>query len=201
MRRLRTTALLIFVAALFSSAAPAQAQAPKISVRLDPGTTEIHWSLGGSAHTTHGTFKLKGGLVSFDPVTGAAEGELLVDLATGESGNKDRDARMQNEVLQSNKYPEAFYHPTKIIGALKPGATQVISAEGNFNIHGADHSLKLDIQVKVDGDQATATAHFTVPYVAWGMKDPSVFVLRVDKTVDVDVVARGTVEGLSPKPK
>ena len=74
-----------------------------------------------------------------------------------------------------------------------------MNAEGSFNIHGADHPLKLDIQVKLDGNQATATTHFSVPYVAWGMKDPSNFVLRVGKEVDIDIVAHGTVEGLSAK--
>ena len=74
-----------------------------------------------------------------------------------------------------------------------------MTAEGVFNIHGADHPLKLEIQVKVDGNQATATAHFSVPYVAWGMKDPSSFVLRVGKEVAIDVVAHGTVEGLVSK--
>ncbi len=170
----------------------AQAQAPKVTVHLDPATTEIHWTLDGNAHTTHGTFKLKGGMVSFDPATGAADGELLVDLATGTSGNKDRDAKMQSEVLQSDKYPDAFFHPARITGALKPG-TQTLAAEGSFNIHGADHPLTLQIEVKLDGDQATATTHFAIPYVAWGMKDPSVFLLRVGKEVEVDVVAHGTV--------
>ena len=176
----------------------AQSQNQKITVHLDPATTEIHWTLGGSTHTTHGTFKLKGGLVTFDPGTGAAEGELLVDLKTGESGSKDRDTKMQSEVLQSDKYPEAFYHPTKITGGLKPGI-QSLSTEGTFNIHGADHPLQLEIQVNLEGDKATATTHFTVPYVAWGMKDPSVFVLRVEKTVNVEVVAHGTVEHATAK--
>jgi polyisoprenoid-binding protein YceI len=168
-------------------------------MHLDPAATEIHWTLGGSAHTTHGTFQLKGGMVSFDPATGAAEGELVVDLATGESGNKDRDAKMQTGVLQSDKYPEAFFHPSKITGAVKPGTTQTVTAEGTFNIHGADHPLTLQINVKLDGNQATATTHFAIPYVAWGMKDPSAFVLRVDKEVAVDVTAHGRVDIPAPK--
>jgi polyisoprenoid-binding protein YceI len=174
-------------------AAFAQAQAPKVSVHLDPAATEIHWTLNGNTHTTHGTFKLKGGVVNFDPATGVADGELLVDLTTGASGNQDRDARMQTEVLQSDKYPEAFFHPTKISGSLKAGATQTLTAEGSFNIHGADHPLTLQIEVKLDGDQATATTHFAIPYVAWGMKDPGNMLLRVGKEVDIDLVARATV--------
>jgi polyisoprenoid-binding protein YceI len=184
-------------AILFSGAA--QAQNAKVAVQLDPATTAIHWTLSGSAHTTHGTFRLKSGQLVFDPVTGAATGELLVDLATGESGNESRDAKMQSEVLESNKYPEAFFHPTRITGALKSGATQSMTAAGTFNIHGADHPLKLEIQVKLDGNRATATTHFSVPYVAWGMKDPSNFLLRVGKEVDVDIVAQGSVDGLASK--
>jgi polyisoprenoid-binding protein YceI len=183
----------------FLAAPLAHTQGQRVTVHFDSATTEIHWKLAGNAHDTHGTFRLKGGQVTFDPATGVAAGELLVDLATGESGNPSRDSKMQTDVLESNKYPEAFFHPTKISGDVKTGTTETVSAEGAFNIHGADHPLKLDIQVKIEGDQATATTHFSVPYVAWGMKDPSNFLLRVGKAVDVDIVAHGTVDGVSAK--
>jgi polyisoprenoid-binding protein YceI len=179
--------------------APANAQSPAIAVHLDPASTEIHWTLNGNSHNTHGTFRLKGGLIGYDPTTGVASGELLVDLTTGESGNAERDAKMKNVVLESGKYPEAFFKPTKISGTLKPGEMQTVNVEGTFNIHGADHPLSLKIDVKLDGNQATATTHFTVPYEAWGMKDPSVFVLRVAKEVQVDITAHGTVDGPLPK--
>ncbi len=45
----------------------------------------------------------------------------------------------------------------------------------------------------MQNDLVTATAKFSVPYVAWGMKDPSNLVLRVDKIVDVDVTLAGTL--------
>ncbi len=168
-------------------------------MNLDPAASEIRWKLTGNAHDTHGTFRLKGGQLTFDPATGEAQGELLVDLVTGKSGDASRDSKMQTDVLESAKYPQAIFHPTKITGAVKSGATETVTAEGTFTIHGADHPLKVEIQVKVDGSRATATTHFSVPYVAWGMKDPSTFLLRVGKEVNVDVVAQGTIDGLTAK--
>jgi polyisoprenoid-binding protein YceI len=193
----RSLCAAVLLTVLFTAAA--RAQSPKVTVNLEPAASEIRWKLTGNAHDTHGTFRLKGGQVTFDPATGEAQGEVLVDLASGKSGDRSRDSKMQSDVLESAKYPQASFHPTKITGAVKAGATQTVTVDGTFTIHGADHPLKLEIQVKVDGSRATATTHFSVPYVAWGMKDPSNFLLHVGKDVAVDVVAQGTIEGLTAK--
>ena len=68
--------------------------------------------------------------------------------------------------------------------------------DGTFNIHGTDHALRMGVKVQTNGDKIIATTHFVVPFVDWGMKDPSNFVLKVGKQVDVDVVAHGTIEGM-----
>jgi polyisoprenoid-binding protein YceI len=172
----------------------AQAQNRSIRVVLDPAQTEIHWRLTG-LHPVHGTFKLKSGEFLFNPKTGTAEGEILVDATTGESGNAARDKRMQDEVLESNRYPAIFYHPTEIKGPFKAGeGTQDLTAEGTFNIHGADHPLELPLKVQISADTATATTRFTVPYVEWGMKNPSRLLLRVSKQVEIEVSAKGTIK-------
>jgi polyisoprenoid-binding protein YceI len=172
----------------------AQAQNRSIRVVLDPAQTEIHWKLSG-LHPVHGTFKLKSGEFLFNPKTGTAEGEILVDATTGESGNAARDKRMQDEVLESNRYPAIFYHPTEIKGPFKAGeGTQDLTAEGTFNIHGADHPLELPLKVQITADTATATTRFTVPYVEWGMKNPSRLLRRVSKQVEIEVTAKGTIK-------
>ncbi len=197
MRRIRIRNRYACAAVLFAAMSlEARAQAQMVTVHLDPAQSEVHWTLSDVTHTVKGTFKLKGGMVAFDPKTGAANGELLVDVETGESGNHTRDEKMKKDVLESKKYPAAFFHPTRITGELKPGTTQELAAEGTFNIHGADHPLTLKLAVQVNGTAVRAKTHFVVPYVAWGMKDPSVLVFRVGKQVDMDVTARGTVEGL-----
>ena len=165
-----------------------------MKVVLDPAQTEIHWKLSG-LHPVHGTFKLKSGEFLFNPKTGLAEGEILVDATTGESGDAARDKRMQNEVLESNRYPAIFYHPTEIKGPFKAGeGTQDLTGEGTFNIHGADHPLELPLKVQISADTVTATTRFTVPYVEWGMKNPSKFLLRVGKQVEIEVSAKGTIK-------
>jgi polyisoprenoid-binding protein YceI len=176
--------------------AEAQSPATKVTVHLDTEKTEIHWTLHTTLHTVQGSFRLKGGIMTFDPKSGAAQGEFLVDVGSGESGDETRDEKMQSEVLESRKYPEAFFHPVKVSGVLKPGGTANLTVEGTLNLHGADHPLTLQTAVQMNGSDAVATTHFIIPYAAWGMKDESRLLLRVDKEVSVDVMARGTVDGI-----
>lgn len=194
---------LLLIAVFTVTVQPSQAQSPshdgaaqKVTVHLDPAATEIHWTLADPLHTVHGTFALKGGLITFDPKTGTAQGEVLVDAASGESGSHGRDARMQKDVLESTKFPQAIFHPEKVTGPMRSGILQNVTVQGTFTIHGSDHPLQLAIGVQITGKDVVATTHFVVPYVAWGMKDPSNFMLHVEKQVDVDVVAKGTIDGL-----
>ena len=186
--------LIVFGLALLAlSPCVAQPADRAVTVHLDPAQTKIEWTLGDVLHTVHGTFQLKGGMVTFDPATGVAQGEVLVDASSGESGDKTRDGKMQKNVLESQKYPEIIFHPAKVTGEYKPGMAEDISVAGTFTIHGADHPLTLKVHVQPQGSELTMTAQFDVPYVAWGMKDPSTFVLRVSKEVAIDVTAHGTV--------
>ena len=182
------------LAALLSLSSLAPGQNHGMKVVLDPAETVIRWKLSGGLHDTHGTFKLKSGEFFFNPKTGVAEGEILVDATTGESGDATRDKRMQQDVLESNRYPAIFFHPTQLKGEFKETADlQDLVGQGTFNIHGADHPMDLPLKVQVASGAVTATTQFTVPYVAWGMKNPSKFLLHVGKQVEIEVTAKGTI--------
>jgi len=150
-----------------------------VFLELDPSKTEVQFTLHDVLHTVHGTFKLKKGSIHWDPDSGKASGEIIVDVTSGASGSDARDHRMHKEILESQRYPEATFTPDRVDGKF--------DVHGVFKIHGGDHELTLHFQVDRTGDQYTASTHFTIPYVQWGMKDPSNFLLKVDKTVEMDI--------------
>lgn len=162
------------------------AQGAEIAANLDPAQTEIHWTLGGSLHTVHGKFNLKNGQIRFDDATGKARGEIVIDAKSGESGNGSRDKRMHKEVLETDKYPDAVFKADKVTGQFQEGESR-LQIHGVFRIHGEDHELTMPAVVTRKGDVATVTLHFNIPYVQWGMKDPSNFLLKVDKVVGMDI--------------
>jgi hypothetical protein len=52
------------------------------------------------------------------------------------------------------------------------------------------------VEVEAAHGQYIATLHFVVPYVEWGMKNPSTFILRVSDKVNITVRTVAKVAGL-----
>lgn len=165
--------------------------AQSIQVTLDPAQTTISWTLSATMHTVHGTFTLKSGQISFDPVTGVANGELVVDASTGESGNHSRDDKMHKDVLETKRYPEITFLPKKVTGRVPTQGSSTMQVQGTLHIHGGDHELTLSIPVDITGNEAKATTSFTIPYESWGMKNPSSLLLHVDNKVQINIAAVG----------
>jgi polyisoprenoid-binding protein YceI len=172
---------------------PSMVAAQQITVNLDPAQTKIQWTLEAVLHTVHGTFKLRSGSVTFDPQSGAASGEIIVDATSGESGNPSRDKKMHKEVLESQRYPEIVLSPTHVMGRLADQGTSNLQVQGVFHIHGADHDLTLSLPVEKSGDAVRASTSFVVPYQDWGMKNPSTFLLRVENKVSLSISSVGRI--------
>ncbi len=165
-------------------------------VTLEPSKTLVEFRLGGALHTTHGKFQLKGGIIKADSATGKAEGTIVVDAASGDSGNPLRDNRMTNGVLEAAKYPEITFSPLHIDGHLDRGGGFQARLEGLLKLHGMEHDIVIDAHGTLIDDNLVATAHFSVPYVEWGLSDPSVLFLAVAKQVDIDITAASRITWL-----
>jgi polyisoprenoid-binding protein YceI len=164
-----------------------------VEVEFAPSKCTVHFTLGALLHTVHGSFKVKGGLVRFDPGSGRASGQIVVDVQSGDTGDSGRDRQMHETVLESNRFPEAVFTLDGVKGRVLSNGESQITLHGSLRLHGGEHEMTIPAAVKVQNDFVTASTRFTVPYVDWGMKDPSNLVLRVDKTVKVEVAFAGKV--------
>ena len=160
-------------------------------LELDPAQTHIEFTLAAALHTVHGTFKLKSGTIRFDPATGKASGLVVVDVTSGKSDSGSRDHKMHKDILESRKYPEAIFTPVRVYGRVEAQGESPVQLDGIFKLHGAEHELMLATTVRIGGDKLTASTHFVIPYVEWGLKDPSTLFLRVSDKVDIDIKVAG----------
>src|SRR5271166_316878 len=171
------------------------------TLELDPSKTLIEFRLPGNLHTTHGTFKLERGIIIADPATGKAGGSIVVDARSGDTGIGARDNEMRESVLEAQRYPEITLDPQHFTYELRRGGQFQATMQGVLTLHGARHDVALTAQGQLVGDNLTATAHFSVPYVEWGMEDPSVLFLTVAKQVDIDIATTGHVVSAHQVPR
>ncbi len=176
-----------------AAAACTRVKAQPTVIELDPAQTRIEFTLGALLHTVHGAFRLKQGTIRFDPATGKASGAIVVDATSGNSGNESRDNKMHQSIIESLRFPEIVFTPDSVAGALTGPGPWKVKVHGSFNIHGVEHEMALPVEAQVGPDRFTATMLFAIPYVSWGMKNPSTFLLRVDQQVGIEIHAAGRV--------
>ncbi len=194
LRRFYAQFLLGAFAALAATILAPASRAQESTIQIDPARTKIEFSLGGTMHTVHGKFALKSGAIRFDPSTGKIDGVIIVDATSGDSGNTNRDGRMHREILESAKFPEIVFTPMKMTGALAAEGTSKVEVSGRFRLHGQDHDVTLPVEVRPDGKNLQIATHIDIPYVQWGLKNPSNFFLRVSDVVGIDIHAVGRVQ-------
>jgi YceI-like domain len=183
-------------AATSEQSSPTTRAAGQIVLSVDPSRSTVHWSLESSLHTVHGTFHVKRGTLSVDPATGKASGEIVVDATSGESGNNARDHRMHKEILESSQYAEAVFRPDRADGTVVAQGNSSLKLHGIFSLHGADHELNVATQATLSADQWKGTAAFEVPYIEWGLKNPSNFLLKVKPAVQVELDLAGSLRNV-----
>jgi len=165
--------------------------ASELSLTVDLGRSQVHWTVESTLHTVHGTFAVKSGALHFDPETGKAGGEIVVLTTSGDSGNRSRDEKMHKLVLESAKYPDATFRPTRVEGKVATSGNSDVQLHGVFLLHGGEHDLTVPVHAELGNGKWNAKAKFEVPYIQWGLKDPSNWLLKVKPAVQVDLELAG----------
>jgi polyisoprenoid-binding protein YceI len=184
---------LVVLSALPQHAAP-QPPANEIVLEIDPSQSKVHWTLESTVHTVHGSFAFKKGNLQLDKSTEKASGEIIVDAASGNSGNDGRDRKMHKDVLESSKYAEIIFRPDHVEGRIAPQGVFTVQVHGLFVLHGKEHELTVPVQAEFEGDHWTGNAKFNVPFIEWGLKNPGNFFLRVNHLVEIEVELKGSLQ-------
>jgi polyisoprenoid-binding protein YceI len=200
-RNLTVCAAMFGLAVLLSASAahrppqtPTAADAAEIVLNVDPAQSSVHFTVGSSLHTVNGTFAVKRGTLRLDPATGKANGEIVVDASSGQSGNDSRDKKMHKEVLESARFNDIIFRPDRVEGTLQSQGTSSGHLHGVCVLHGSEHELLASVRAELTSGQWKGTATFTVPYNDWGLKNPGNFLLKVDHKVNIEVQMAGSIQ-------
>jgi polyisoprenoid-binding protein YceI len=191
----KTTSVALTLIAL---AAPLTAD--ELRIELDPELTSISFRLQATLHSVHGSAALVAGSLRLNTESGAMAGAVTIDATAAETGNKKRDKKMHGKVLLTADHPEIVLRAQRLEGELAQQGASDVTLHGEIEILGRTHQIGIPSHVEIDGGRFTASLEFEIPYVDWGLKDPSTFVLRVAKAVEITVSAKGTV-GDADKPR
>lgn len=183
----------LFLAAALLILAAGRAAAEEWTLTLDTETTEVRFTVGATLHSVEGSVAIVEGTLRFDPAGGPVIGEIVADATSADTGKPGRDEDMHRKVLESEQFRSFVLRPTELAGTVDPNGTSEIELRGVLAIHGGEHPVILPAEVTIDGSDLSGSATLEVPYVEWGMKNPSKLLLRVEKLVEVEITLAGTL--------
>jgi polyisoprenoid-binding protein YceI len=186
---MKTTVKSLFLALPLALVPVAYAQHQTFTVT--PDASHVAFSLGGNTHHVDGTFHVQSGTIDFNSGTQSISGFVVVAAGSGNSSDQGRDKKMNTDVLDVAHFAEISFVPKSYQGTVVAAGDSLIQVTGVFTLHGAPHDMTVPMQIHIDGTALTAKTHFTIPYVKWGLKDPSIFILKVAKEVDIDLTLVG----------
>jgi len=186
-----------FIAAV-ASLAPVAACSEELVLTLTPEKSQATFRVRATLFDIDGVLALGLAQIRLDPATGAASGHITIDLRESKTGSRLRDWEMHKRVLETERYPLAVFRVDHMLGTLALSGTSNLVLAGIVTMHGAEHAMVVPVRATVSGDTFSAEALFEIPYVAWGLRDPSLLFLRVAHVAVVSVKAGGD---LHPDPE
>ena len=177
------------VAVLLAQAAFAQHQ----TFAVNSDASEVKIKLNTTHEVVNGTFHVQSGSINFDRTASHISGIVIVAAGSGKTGNDSRDKKMNREILKVDQFATVSFAPKAYTGTVAASGDSTIQVSGVFTLLGTPHDLTIPMQIQIDGSKATARAQFVVPYVQWGLKNPSFMFWKAENDVAVDLNVVGQV--------
>ena len=177
----------VALALIFAPAALAQHQ----TFVVDPDASEVKMTLKTTHELVSGTFHIQSGSIDYDRSTPKMSGSVVVLAGSGQTGNGSRDKKMYKDVLKVEQHATVSFEPKSYAGAIAPSGDSTIQVTGTFTLLGAPHEITIPMLIHLDSASATAKTHFVIPYVQWGLKNPSFLIWKADNDVAIDLFLTG----------
>jgi YceI-like domain len=174
---------------IFAPAILAQHQA----FAVNPDASEVKMKLNTTHEVVDGTFHIQSGSINFDRTASHISGIVIVAAGSGKTGNDSRDKKMNKDILKVDQFATVSFAPKAYNGTIAASGDSAIQVSGVFTLLGTAHDLTIPMQIHIDGSKATAKAQFVVPYVQWGLKNPSFLIWKADNDVAIDLNLVGQV--------
>jgi hypothetical protein len=179
----------LVIAVLLGRGALAQHQ----TFTVNPAASQVKMRLNTTHEVVNGPFHVQSGAIDFDRAASQISGIILVAAGSGKTGNDSRDKRMNKEILKANQFVVVSFAPKTYTGTIAASGDSMIQVSGVFTLLGTPHDLSVPMQIHIDGSLATAKGQFVIPYVSWGLKDPSFLIWKAEQNVGITLDLGGQI--------
>jgi hypothetical protein len=177
------------VAVMLAPAAFAQHQ----TFAVNSDASAVKMTLNTTHEVVDGTFHIQSGSIEFDRSAPKMSGSVVVLADSGKTGNDSRDKKMNKDILKVDQFATVSFAPKAYSGTIADSGDSTIQVSGVFTLLGTGHDLTISMQIHIDGSKATARAKFVVPYVQWGLKNPSFLIWKAENDVAIDLSLIGQI--------
>src|ERR1700733_5696754 len=160
---------------------------------VNSDASEVKMKLNTTHEVVDGTFHIQFGSINFDRTASNISGVLTVPAGSGKTGNDSRDKKMNKDLLKVDQFATVSFAPKTYSGTIAASGDSTIQVSGVFTLLGTAHDLTIPMQIHIDGSNATAKGQFVVPYVKWGLKNPSFLIWKAENDVEIDLTLVGNI--------
>ncbi len=154
---------------------------------VNPDASEVKIKLNTTHEVVNGTFHVQSGSIDFDRSASHLSGMVVVAAGSGKTGNDSRDKKMNKDILKVEQFTSISFVPRTYTGKIAGSGDSTIQVTGVFTLLGTPHDLTIPMQIHIEGPKVTAKGQLVVPYVQWGLKNPSFLIWKAENDVGVEL--------------